>query len=242
MSHKYRRRPTKQMIIQTGTRLYLKHGFTNTSNSAICKALNISNGQLTFHFPTKEHLLAVLVNELCDFQWKFIRDSAKKGDSSLLAMCLELAAMSSICSEDEISRDFYLSAYNHPTTFEIISKYDAERAKAVIGSFCTDWTDEKFKRINDIVLGIEMITLMQASDNSDLLENKIADALNSIMLLYQVPESYRQTKINKVLNMDYAGIGRQILKDFVNYVDTKNAKELDEAWRAQTITVKENGV
>ncbi len=217
------------MIIQIGTKLYLEHGFTNTSNSMICKALDISNGQLTFHFPTKEHLLAVLVEELCDFQWKIINDASEKGESPLLTICLELAAMASICREDKIAKDFYLSAYTHPMTFKIISNNDVERAKKVIGSYCTDWTHERFKRINDIVLGIEMITLMNADDDSDSLENRISAALNSILLLYQVPESFRKMKIQKVLRMDYTALGHRILKEFAVYVDTINSSILEEA-------------
>ncbi len=228
MGIRYRRQPTKQMIIQTGTKLYLEHGFTNTSNSMICKALDISNGQLTFHFPTKEHLLAVLVEELCDFQWKIINDAPEKGESPLLAICLELAAMASICRENKIAKDFYLSSYTLPMTFKIISNNDVERAKTVVGRFCTDWTHEQFKRINDIVLGIEMITLMNADDDSDSLENRISAALNSILLLYQVPESFRKMKIQKVLNMDYTALGHRILKEFAVYVDTINSNNLEE--------------
>ena len=36
----------------------------------VAKALNMSPGNLTFHYPTKEHLLAVLTDMLCHFQWK----------------------------------------------------------------------------------------------------------------------------------------------------------------------------
>ncbi len=233
MDHKYRRQPTKQMIIQTGTKFYLEQGFTNTSNRMICKALDISNGQLTFHFPTKEHLLAVLVEELCDFQWKIMKEAAEKGDSFLMACCLELAAMTAICSENPIYRDFYVSAYIHPTTQLIIHKNETKRAIEVFAQFCPDWTEENFRQVAKIIVGIEMSTLMMAANDEDSLETKITHALDSIMLLFRVPESYRKMKIAKVLDMDYKEIGYKIINDFMQYVDTINTQVLEEAWQTK---------
>lgn len=50
----------------------------------------MSTGNLTFYFPTMEHLLTELVGLLCKFQWKMLEEEAAEGNSSLLAVCLEL--------------------------------------------------------------------------------------------------------------------------------------------------------
>ena len=68
----------------------------------------MSTGNMTFHFPTKEHLLAELVDMLCDFQWKLMEREAADGYSSIMAICLELVSMAAACEEDEIVRDFFL--------------------------------------------------------------------------------------------------------------------------------------
>ena len=69
---------TRLEIVQAATTLFLDNGFSNTSAKLLCDQLNISTGNLTFYFPTKEHLLAVLVEMLCDFQ-KVLAFKAARG-------------------------------------------------------------------------------------------------------------------------------------------------------------------
>ncbi len=97
-------------IIQLGAKLFIEEGFTDTSLTKIARILDLSTGNITFYFPTKEHLLAVLVDELFDFQNLLIEQAADEGKTSLLAYCLELTAMAAICEEDEAAKDFYASA------------------------------------------------------------------------------------------------------------------------------------
>ena len=50
---------TRLEIIQVATRMFLEKGYTNTTTKAISDELEMSKGNLTFRYPTKEHLLAV---------------------------------------------------------------------------------------------------------------------------------------------------------------------------------------
>lgn len=59
---------TQLAILQTGTRMFLEWGYSATSPKAICAAVGISPGTLTHYYPTKEQLLAVLIEMLADFQ------------------------------------------------------------------------------------------------------------------------------------------------------------------------------
>ena len=170
---------TKIEIITEATKQFLEKGYTNTSVNAIAKSLGMSQGNLTFHYPTKEHLLAVLVDMLCDFQWKRMEQEADDGVSSVMALCLELTSMASACETDEIIKDFFLSAYSSPLALEIIRKNDTRRSKEVFGSYCPDWTDEQFVEAEILVSGIEYATLMTAGDPVPL-ERRIAGALDSM--------------------------------------------------------------
>ena len=61
---------TRKEIIQVATKKFLELGYSNRSAKTISEEVGISTGNLTFHYPTKEHLLAKLTEMLCDFQWK----------------------------------------------------------------------------------------------------------------------------------------------------------------------------
>ena len=218
---------TKLEIITEATKQFLEKGYTNTSANAVAKALDMSQGNLTFHYPTKEHLLAILVDKLCDFQWKRMEQEANDGISSVLAICLELTAMARACESDETIKDFFLSAYSSPLSLDIIRKNDAKRAKEVFGSYRPDWTDEQFAEAEILVSGIEYATLMTAGDPVPL-ETRIAGALNNILGIYGVPEETRQIKLQKVFAMDYITLGKRVLDEFKQYVTDAN----DEAFQA----------
>ena len=212
---------TKMEIVREATKQFLEKGYSATTIAAISKALDMSPGNLTFHFPTKEHLLAELVNLLCRFQWKRVEEEADEGNSSVMAICLELASMASAAEQDEIFRDFFLSSYCSPLCLDIIRRNDTERAKQVFKDYRPDWTEEQFAEAEILCFGIEYATLMAVGD-SVRLETRISGALHSILGIYGVPEAVRQMKIEKVLATDYRSLGRQVLEDFKEYVAQAN--------------------
>lgn len=217
---------TKLEIIQVATQKFLETGYSNTSVKTISDQLEMSTGNLTFHFPSKQHLLAELIEMLCSFQWHMMELEVDEGYSSVMAICLELMSMASMCEEDEIAKDLYISAYTSPLSLEIIRRNDAKRAKKVFREFCPDWTDEQFAEAETLVSGIEYATLMTTNDSAPL-DMRIKGALDLIMKIYHIPEEMRKQKIQKVLLMNYRKIGRRVLSDFKEYVEktTENAFE-----------------
>lgn len=230
MTYKRKHNTTRLEIIQIATRMFLEKGYTATSVKAISNALDISTGNLTFYFPTKEHLLAVLVEMLCGFQWELLEHAADEGRTSLMALCLELPTIAAICEENEIARDFYLSSYTHPMTLDIIRRTDEEKAKKVFAPFCPDWTEKDFAEAELLVSGIEYATVMTTSQAPSL-DTRVAGALDSILHIYNVPREIRQAKIDKLLAMDYRALGRRILQDFMDYIEQVNEHALEEMFR-----------
>jgi MFS family permease len=110
-------------------------------------------------------------------------------------------------------------------TLKQIRQSDTEKTKAVFGDFCPDWSQQQWEATENIVSGIEYATIM--TDEADIpLAVQIEKALNSILLLYGVPENLRHEKIQKVLSMDYRALGRKILTDFKQYMSEVNEQKL----------------
>lgn len=214
---------TKRKIIRVATRMFLEKGYTDTSVKMVSDELGISKGNFTFHFPSKEHILAELVEMLCKYQWMRMGEEVNDGISSLLALCFELMVMASACEQNKVAKDFFVSAYQSPVCLEIIQKNDAERAKDVFAEYCPDWTEEKFREAETLVSGIEYATL-NAIDETVHLEARISGALNTIMMIYNVPEEIRKRKIEKTLSLDYKGMGKRIFKEFRDYVELMTAE------------------
>jgi len=227
MAHRRKNNTTKLEIIQVASRLFLERGYSKTPIKAISDELDISTGHLMFYFPTKEHLLAVLVHMLCDFQWKMMQNKVEEGNTSVMALCLELMTMAAMCEDDEVAKDLYISAYTHPLTLEIIRKNDAQRAKMVFAEYCPEWEHHHFTEAEILVSGIEYTTLMTAGEPVAL-DIRIAGALNTILMTYHVPEEIRQMKIGKILAMDCRELGKRVLNEFRDYVEETNEQAFED--------------
>jgi len=218
---------TRLEIVQEASKKFLEKGYTRTTVSAIGKELGMSSGNLTFYFPTKEHLLAELVDLLCSFQWKRVEEEADEGISSVMAICLELTSIVSACESDPVIRDFFLSAYSSPMCLEIIRRNDTDRSKKVFAAYRPDWTEEQFAEAEILCSGIEYATLMTAGDPVSL-ETRISGALNNILGIFGIPEEIRQAKIKKVFALDYQNLGKRVLLEFREYVEQANEQALLE--------------
>lgn len=219
--------PTKTLIIKIASELFFENGFSKTTSTEICKKADISPGNLTFYFPSKEHILCVLVKMMIDFQWKEMESAADEGKSSLLAYCLELTTLASLSEDIPQMYDFLAAAYSHPMTLDLIRANDAEKIRRVFAEYTAGWDEEKFTEIEAIISGIEYATLMH-TEHSASLPHRIEGALNSIMLLFGVPDEVRRTKVAKALSMDYRAIAGQIYDEFKEYVTETNEHALDE--------------
>ena len=216
---------TKHDIVRCALNLFLERGFSATTAIHIADAVDISTGNLTYYFHTKEHLLAELVDMLCQFEWKLMEEEAKEGASSLLAVCLELVTIAAACEQDAVAKDFFLASYRNQMTMELIRKNDKQRAMDVFREFCPDWTEEQYESAETLVSGIEYATLL-TTEHSEPLETRIAAALEAILTIYQVPEQLRRQKIEKVLALDYRKLSLRILAEFRAYVDHKTEQAL----------------
>lgn len=214
-------------IIIAASELFFEKGFSKTTSSEVCKKANVGTGNLTFYFPTKEHMLAVLVHMMCDYQWKEMEKAADEGKSSLLAYCLELTTLVAISDEIEQMSDFLAAAYAHPMSLDIIRANDFDKIKQVFSDYVPNWTDEQFTETETFISGIEYAAIMR-TDHSVSVENRITGALNIILTLFGVPEETRKIKIEKVLSMDYRAIARRVYESFKQYVTETNEQALEE--------------
>lgn len=225
---------TRNEIIRVAANRFLNDGYTKTTVASMAKSLNMSTGNMTFYFPTKDHMLAELVDMLGKYQWSLMEDEAKDGYSSVMAICLELLTIASACEQDEIAKDFFLSSYRSELCMERIRKNDKKRAKEVFKEYCIDWTDEYFEEAETLVSGIEYATLLTTSESAPL-EIRVSGALKTILSIYNVPKEVRDQKIKKVLSTDYQKLGLDTLKKFRKYVDKTTEQALHDLLARRTL-------
>ena len=217
---------TKYEIIQVATEFFLEKGVSETSPKMIAEELGLSTGNITYYFPTKDHLLSELVEMLCAFQHHLIEKEAGDSLASVTAVCLELAVMAALCEDDPIAKDFYIASYLGERCLEVIQRNDAKRAMRIFGAYKPDWTDADFAGAQTIVSGVEYATLRTTSF-SPALETRISGALEAILTTYGVPEDTRKQNIQKVLAMNYRQIAKRVFIEFKDYVAQTTVQALE---------------
>ena len=216
---------TRNEIIRVAANRFLNDGYTKTTVASLAKTLGMSTGNMTFYFPSKDRMLAALVELLVKYQRQLMEDEIKDGYDPITAVCLELLTIASACEQDEVAKDFFISSYTSPVCLEVIRKNDIKRAKEVFKGYCSDWTDERFAEAETLVSGIEYATL-QLTNSSASFEARVSGALEFILTIYNIPKELRSPMIEKVLAVDYKALGLRVLKDFRVYVDKETEQML----------------
>lgn len=210
---------TKYKILLCATKLFLERGYTDTYLTAITNTLKISTGNLTFHFPTKEHILAELVRELCVYQRQIEGGNEQTEYSLPCAYLQELAMFASVCEENQNIRDLVVAAYTHPLSLEIIRANDTKRAMRVFGEFCPKWTEIEYIQAENVVSGIEYAMFRTENTHQLSFEQRVISSMDSIMKIYEVPESIRQSIIAEVMAVDYRSKGSRVFEEFGGYIE-----------------------
>ena len=218
---KKQKNDTKLAILHCAMKLFLEKGYSDAYITTIAKQLNISTGNLTFHFPTKEHLLAEIVKELFLFQGEGSIYGNTPDENSVITYFAELMVIAAVCEENPMVKDLVTAAYTHSMSLEVIRINDCQKAVKRFGVYCDGWTSEDYAKAESIVSGIEYAMLMTENTQNISLEQRVSTALNAIMNIFQVPEEEGQEFVKTVLDMDYRNIGRNIFGKFCNYVEKK---------------------
>lgn len=218
---------TKNAIIRVAIEMFLERGFTNTSVRAIAAELGISTGNITFYFPSKEHLLMVLVEMLCDSQWSMLEQQADEEETALMAFCMETMTVAAACEQNEIARDLFLSVFQSELCRNLLRENHVARAERIFSEYCGDWTHQQFRIAEILVMGIQHAVIIP-TDVEIPLSERIAGALNQILSIYGVPENNRAEKIRRILALDYNDIRQRVREGSLRYVDQLNMASSDE--------------
>lgn len=217
----------KYEILKNAVEFIFSIGYSNTSPQIIAKKMNMSTGNITHYFPTKEHLLCTLVEMLCDFQWRMFESTSEKGFGSIGSICMEMMTVATGCEQSEISRDFFSAVFESEMCRNYLRKNHVERAKIIFAKECEGWTDQDFEQAELMVMGLQYATV--AANDADVpLKAKISGALDRVLDIYQVDEATRKAEIEKVMNIDYKGITKQVVEAFIAFVNRTSNEALEE--------------
>jgi len=219
---------TKQEILQVASKMFMELGYSNTYPRLIAEALGIRVSNITYYFPTKEHLLLAVVEMLCDFQYQMLEAEANTDYSTVGAICLETMTVAVACDESEIARDLFINAFQGELGRNYLRHNHVERAKKILVKECAGRTDEEFHQAELLVMGLQYAAIIP-TDADIPLKTRLAGALNQILSIYNVDEETRKREIETVLSKDCRGISKRVLSAFTEYIEKTSHDALVEA-------------
>lgn len=212
---------TKYEILYVSMKYFLEKGYTKSYITTIAKTLQMSTGNLTFWFPTKEHILAEMLKELCAFQTQADAKEADKKYSLLIDYLFELAMFASVCEENANIKDLVIASYTQPLPLAVIRANDAERSKRTFAEFCKEWSETEYIQAENVASGIECSMFMTENAQKLTLEQRVTSSLDAIMKVYEVPKDIRQSALKEVMAMDYRSRGNHVFEEFYSFVEEK---------------------
>lgn len=221
---------TKYEIVQVASEFFLSVGYSATSPKMIANELDISTGNITYYFPSKEHLLLEIVEMLCDFQWEQLKKHTGNDKGTISSICLEMMTVVSACAANDIARDFFTAVFQSEICRNYLRKNHEERAKKIFAKECAEWTDEQFTEAELLIIGLQYTSVV-ATDASVSAERKALRALDHILSIYNVDEETRKAEIEKVVSSNYREFGKPVLRQFIKYVEDTNIQTLENMLR-----------
>lgn len=220
---------TRAEIVQTGIHLMLEKGYKQSTIKELSEILGISKGNITFYYPTKEHLLLELTNEVLEFHMKCINRVRGDGYDDLLAYCWEVVAQIVICEDYEKMRELYLQIYTHPLTMSRVKDWTADKNYQLLHRHLPEWTPQRFRIFENVACCIERSALTEPCTEEYPLETKVIITLDSLLKLYDVEKPAREKLIKQILDLNYHEVGRALHKEFIDFVEKANQKALERA-------------
>lgn len=216
---------TEIKVIRSATKLFLAQGFSKTTHRQIAEESGIGLGTITYHYKVKEDLLRVLIEELMDFHLDVIEYSQENSGNSLFSYAMEIAVQIALCETDDKAYDLYYSAYSHPATFDYIKDWAAKKNYHLLKSKLPEWSEEDFRRVENITGGIELAAFTAPKNRYFSLNDKISLFLDSMMKIYNIPDDDRKETIDKVISLDCEKISKEMFGKFVSRLDGERQNE-----------------
>ena len=210
---------TEIKIIRGAVKLFLENGFSNTSIKMIQEETGVKLGNITYYFRTKEDLLYLLIQKIMDFHLDVIDETNERTKDPLIACATEVALQIALCENNEQAWDLYHSAYTLPNIFEMIKDWTAKKNFHLLGKYFPEYSEEDFRRIENVVTCVELSALKTPCDRYFTLYDKIELVLDSIMKIYEIGKDERKRVTSTVLSYDLEKIGASVFEKFVARLD-----------------------
>jgi len=211
--------PTRIKLLKTALSLYLKHGYSSTTNQMIVKKINCSPGEITHFFGTKENMLYEIVKIILPTHQETLEGKENSDILSELKYSIEIAVEIAMCENNEIIRDLYINAYTLPKVIGLIRDYSYKKTYNLFSSKLPSWDEQDFFENEIFSMGIVYASLMEKCTPRYNLKQKIARTINALLKMYEFDVITRSEIVVNVTKLDLVKLASDAEKEMRQQIE-----------------------
>ncbi len=211
---------SKQAVLLTACRLFLKKGYAATSLREIAKKSEVNIGSLIYMFENKENLLCELVDFVLEGQFNATADLLKGvTDDKLLFWAVETTLQLYIAENNEYIRELYIASYSHLKSSSIIYHTIAAKMEIYLKNYNPTYEAKDFYELEIATGGIIRGFMSVPCDVYFTMERKVKRYLETSFAVYGVPKEKTVEAIQFVSQFDFEMIAQQVIDSMLTSLE-----------------------
>lgn len=219
-------RPTEKIerlrtdILLAAAKLFLAHGYSNTSVREIAKAAGISANKIFYEMKNKEEILCELVRYVLEGQFAATEKLlAGKTQDKVLFYAAETTLQLYMAESSENVRELYAAAYSMPRSMEAIQHVITEKLENIFHDHLPDLETKDFYELEIASGGIMRGFMTVPCDMYFTMERKVHRFLETTFLIYRMPREKILEAVEFVSQFDYPTIAQKTIEDLMIYLE-----------------------
>ena len=220
------KQPARKRILHAAAKLFLKHGYYNSSLKMIAKEANTNTGSVGWAFKAKEEILCELVTYVFDKQFE-TTEKLLEGitDDRVLFLAVEATLQLYMAEANEQVREMYNVSYSFSGSAKVIYNKMTEKLQEIFKEYLPQLKTKDFYEREIASAGIMRNFITVPCDMYFEMGRKIHTFLETTFLVYNVSKEKIDETIGFVAKFDMKKIAQDTLNSLLEYIDQRIDEE-----------------
>ena len=212
---------TRKKILSVCVRLFLQHGYKETTVTQIVREAGITRGSYQNQFPTKDAVLMELVKTMFSSQFDMARSIAGDDLPPVYTYAVETSIQLALTELNENLRELYIESYTHPDTAEYIYLQTTSELKNIFAPYLPDHSESDFYDMEIGTSGLMRSYMAKRCDIHFPLQRKLECFLTAAMRVYRVPEEDQEKVLAFIAVLDIEAVASEIVQKVFAMLEMK---------------------
>lgn len=212
----------KRKSLHAAAKLFLEKGYTNSTVRDIAAEAGVGLSAMIRACGSKEDILCELVAFVLEGQFESTHKLIDGiTQDKILYYAAECTLQLHMAETSEHIREMYAVSYSLPKSTSIIFHTVTEKLEAIFKEYRPELKTKDFYELEIASAGIIRNFMTVPCDLYFTMERKVARFLETVLLIYRIPEEKIQEAITFVAQFDYPTIANTVVSQMLGYLEQR---------------------